>query len=292
MSDAFESEVMDDLFNDTAEGPARPSYGDEFEELDALEDEFEGFEDEGFEDEFEGADELEDYGDEMEEFDSMEDAVADALDAEDTDEFFRRIRRIARGAVRIARRAAPIVGRIARGVSRVASVIPLPQAQAIGRIAGAVGRVLPADELDALDAVIDLAEEEDAIDAAAPVVAGLAVRSAAPAVARAPQAVRRQVVRAATQATRAVMRRAGPQAARAVPLLVQGVLRVLRRRRLPIRALAPGVRRIAARVAQDPRVARQLAQSAARGPGRRMRPGRPGGMRPRGMRPRGMRARP
>ena len=66
MSDAFESEVMDDLFYDSAEGPARPSYGDEFEELDELEDEFEGFEDEGFEDEFEEADELEDYGDEME----------------------------------------------------------------------------------------------------------------------------------------------------------------------------------------------------------------------------------
>ena len=89
---------MDDLFYESAEGPARPSYGDEFEEYD----------------------ELEDYGDELEEFDSMEDAVADALDA---------------------------------------------------------------DELDALAAVIDLGEEEDAIDAAAPVVAGLAVRRAAPAVA-------------------------------------------------------------------------------------------------------------
>ena len=51
-------------------------------------------------------------------FDSMEDAVADAIEEEDTDEFFRRIRRIARGAGRVARRAAPIVGRIARGVSR------------------------------------------------------------------------------------------------------------------------------------------------------------------------------
>jgi hypothetical protein len=279
MSDAFESEVMDDLFYESAEGPARPSYGDEFEELDELEGEFEGFEDE-----LEEYDELEDYGDELEEFDSMEDAVADALDAEDTDEFFRRIRRIARGAASIARRAAPIVGRIARGVSRVASVIPLPQAQAIGRIAGAVGRVLPADELDALDAVIDLAEDEDAMDAAAPVVAGLAVRRAAPAVARAPQAVRRQVVRAATQATRALTRRAGPQAARAVPPLIRGAMRVLRRRRLRIGALVPGLRRIAARVIHNPRIVRQLAQSAARGPVRRMRP--------RGMRPRGMRARP
>ena len=93
MSDAFESEVMDDLFYDSAEGPARPRYGDEFEELDELEDEFEGFEDE-----FEEYDALEDYGDEMGAFDSMEDAVADALDAEDTDEFFRRIAGAARGS--------------------------------------------------------------------------------------------------------------------------------------------------------------------------------------------------
>ena len=32
MSDSFEAEVMDDLFYDSAEGPAPPRYGDEFEE--------------------------------------------------------------------------------------------------------------------------------------------------------------------------------------------------------------------------------------------------------------------
>ena len=224
--------------------------------------------------------------DEMGAFDSMEDAVADSLDAEDTDEFLRRIRAAAQRVGRAVRSAAPVVGRIARGVSRVASVIPLPQAQAIGRIAGAVGRVLPADELDALDAVIDFAEEEGAIDAAAPVVAGLAVRRAAPAVARAPQAVRAPVVRAATQAARTLMRRAGPQAARVVPPLIRSAIRVLRRRRLPIRALAVGVRRIAQRVTRNPGMVRQLAQSAARGA--RMRPA--GSMRPPG-RP-GMRPRP
>ena len=89
MSDAFESEVMEDLFYESAEGPARPRYGDEFEEFDALE---EGFED-GFEEEFEdGFEEMEDLGEEyayeeMDPLEAMEDAVADALEEEDTDEF-------------------------------------------------------------------------------------------------------------------------------------------------------------------------------------------------------------
>lgn len=69
----------------------------------------------------------------------------------------------------------------------------------MARIAGAAGRVLPADELDALEEVIDMAEDEDAIDAAAPLVAGLAVRRVAPAIARVPQAVRRQIVRSVSQ---------------------------------------------------------------------------------------------
>lgn len=103
MSNSFEAEVMDELY-DAAEGPAQRYYGDAFEEeeFDALEEESEGFEDEF--DSADERDELEDYADEMD-VDSMEDAVADALEEEDTDEFFRRIRRIARGAARLARRA-------------------------------------------------------------------------------------------------------------------------------------------------------------------------------------------
>src|SRR5437016_1461152 len=121
--DQFDTDVMDDLFYETAEGPARSAFEEEgFEE---------GFEEEGFEeadDEFLsrivggigqavggllGADEFEEgegfdefsegeYGEEFEGADSFEDAVADAMEAEDTDEFLRRLRRIARGAVNVA----------------------------------------------------------------------------------------------------------------------------------------------------------------------------------------------
>src|SRR5437868_764328 len=111
MSQTFETDVMDDLFYETAEGPAQMRY-DEFEEFDAGEDAFDEFAD-GFEemDEFAEADGY----DAMDALDAMEEAVTDALGADDTDEFFRRLRRglgrVARGAVRVARQAAPVVGR-------------------------------------------------------------------------------------------------------------------------------------------------------------------------------------
>ncbi len=276
MSDAFETEVMDDLFYDTAEGPAH-THGHRFEEFDAYEDEFESFE-EGFE---EGFEEMEEFaeGEAFEEtdvMDAMEDAVADALGAEDTDEFFRRLRRgigrIARGAVRIARRVAPVVGRIARTVAPIASAIPLPWTQAIGRVAGVVGRLMAdeADEFEALDEVLDLAEEDDSIDAAAPVIAGLTIRRVMPGIARQPRAVRRQLVRSVSQATRAVARRQGPHAARAVPRIVQSVQRTARRRGIPPRALPQVVRRAVARVARRPQVIRRLARTT---PGRALRSG-------------------
>src|ERR671937_818038 len=156
MSERFETDVMEDLFSDAAEGP---STFDEFEE-----DSFEDV-DAGEEDEFlsriigglgqavggllggQQFEEMEDYGDvdgadEWEGVDAMEDAVADALAAEDTDEFFRRLRQIAGRAINVARRVGRGVGQVARVVGPIASMIPLPQAQAIGRIANVAGRLL------------------------------------------------------------------------------------------------------------------------------------------------------
>lgn len=230
---SFETDLMDDLFYDEAESPAR-AY-----------DEFDEFEDDEF-DEFESWDEYDAYdlGDE-EMLDAMEEAVVDALEAEDADEFFRRlargIGRVARGAVQVARRAAPVVGRIARNVAPIASAIPLPWTQAIGRVAGVVGRLMAdeADEFEALDEMIDLADEEDSIDAAAPVIAGLTIRRTVPGVSRMSRPARRRLVRSVTQATRTIARRQGPQAARAVPSVVRAVQRGVRQRRIPAQA-APG----------------------------------------------------
>ncbi|QSA97003.1 hypothetical protein [Methylococcus sp. EFPC2] len=279
---SFEADVMDDLFYDEAEGPAR--HFDEYDEYDAYEgsDEFlrsiiggvgrvvgglMGGGGEGF-DEYDEWDAYESDEYEGDAIDAMEEAVVDALDAEDTDEFFRRlargIGRVARGAVRVARRVAPVVGRIARTVAPIASAIPLPWTQAIGRVAGVMGRLMAdeADEFEALDEMFDLAEVDD-IDAAAPVIAGLTIRTAMPGVARLPRAQRRQLVRSATQAVRTVARRQGPQAARALPAVVGAVQRGVRQRRIPPRAVPQAIRRTATRVAQSPRLVRRAVRAGA-----------------------------
>ena len=286
MSERFETDVMEDLFSDTAEGPSR---FEEFEE-DSFEDVDAGEEDEFLSrivsgvgqavggllgaDEFE---EMEDWGDvesadEWEGADSMEDAVADALEADDTDEFFRRLRRIAGRAINVARRVGRGVGQVARVVGPIASMIPLPQAQAIGRIANVAGRLLAdgADEFEAVDELVDMAETEDNIDAAAPVIAGLTLRRVMPGVSRLPRATRRQLVRGVSQATRTLVRRQGPQAARAVPRIVRTAQRAVRQRRIPARALPQVVRRTAARVASSPQAVRRLARPVAGAGGRRM----------------------
>src|SRR6476659_4527180 len=131
--DQFDNDVMDDLFYDSAEGPARTAFEDEAADE---------YDDDGFDegddeflgrigaavggllsgDEFDEGDEFEadEYGDEYEDIDSLEDAVADAMEAEDTDEFLRRLRRIARGAVNVARRVGRGVGQAARVVGPIA----------------------------------------------------------------------------------------------------------------------------------------------------------------------------
>jgi hypothetical protein len=278
MSDRFETDLMEDMLSDQAEGSS------EFEEFDEdASDELDAGEDDEFlsrivggvgqavggllgADEYDEAEEFGDLesGDELEGVDSIDDAVADALEAEDSDEFFRRLRRIARSVGRG-------VGRAARVIAPIASAIPIPQAQAIGRIANIAGRLLAdgADEFEAIDELVDLAEDEDTIDAAAPVLAGLTLRRVMPGVSRMPRNTRRQLVRSVSQATRTLAHRQGPQAARAVPRIVQSAQRAVRQRRIPALAVPRVVRRTAARVARSPQAVRRLARPVSAVSGRR-----------------------
>jgi hypothetical protein len=202
--DDFEEDTMeDDLMND-----AMDEYDESEEDI---------MEEEGFEEGF-----AEDMGDEFLEedidaMDAMEEAVADALDAEDSDEFLRRliggIGRVA-GAVRrgagTARRVAGTVqrvagraGRVARQVQGLAGSIAGSATQPgrragrgrarMGRAPGMAGalpgifqQLLPllrqhaaqgADELDIFEDLADWFEEEEA-DEALPVLAGVAARAA------------------------------------------------------------------------------------------------------------------
>jgi hypothetical protein len=235
--DAGDDSGDDEFIRAAIGGAARPgaaaTRGDGFESLDDG-DEFSA--DEG--DHLDGGDSYDS--------EAFEDAIADALDAGDSDEFLRRIRRIAGAAARGAQRIGRGVGAAARTIAPIARLIPLPQAQAIARVANVLGRTLAdgADESEALEDLFDYAETED-VDAAAPVIAGLALRQRMPGLARAPRNVRQ-----------------GPAAARVVPALVQRVQRGVQRRAIPPRQAGAAVQRIAQRIARNPRAIQNLAQRA------------------------------
>ncbi len=308
--DRFDTDVMEDLMYDAAEGPAQGAQafdewdgGDEFDGADEGDDEFIGgllgtvgravgglmgggaaqgyddFDEDGYDDfdsptaganAYDGYDDFDEYDspaaganaydDGYDDYDALDDAVADAMDA-DGDEFFRRLGRIARGAVNVARRVGRGVGQVARVVGPIASMIPIPQAQMIGRIANVAGRLLAdgADEFEAFDELVD-GMDDDAIDAAAPVLAGIAIRRALPAIARAAAPIRRQAVRQVTQAIRTATRRAGAPGARAVARVVGQARRAVAQRRVAPRQVGAVVRRITQRVVARPQVLRRLAR--------------------------------
>ena len=297
MEQRFDEDVMDEL---AAESP--PASADEaldsleevdengFTAEDAFADDMQDFEagtdaellaDDNFEEGFEadlGDEFAEDYGG-ANALDAMEEAIADALEADDSDEFLRRVSRGLRRAASIARQVGRGVGQVARVVGPIASAIPIPQAQLIGRVANIAGRLLAdgADEFVALEDMLAFAEDEQAVDAAAPVIAGLTIRTVMPRTARLDRASRRQLVRSVSQSARTLARRHGPRATRAVPRVVQAVQRTAQRRRMPIRQLPQAVRRTTARVASNPALVRQLTGSqprtAPRTPQRRVRAG-------------------
>jgi hypothetical protein len=207
-----------------------------------------------------------DTGDTLDPYDTIDNAVADALESEDADEFLGNV-------IKIARQVGRGVGKAARFVAPLAKAIPLPQAQAIGQIADVAGRLLAdgADEFEAFDDLIDLAEDEDNIDAAAPIAAGLVVRKLMPAVSRLPHHQRRQIVKSVSRAIRTVAHHHGPRAARAVPKVIARVQRAVRQHRIPGHALPRAVHRTAVRLARKPHALRRLAGPvAAMARGRRL----------------------
>jgi len=239
MSQPLDADLLDDLGE--PEGPAFPHAADEG---DALGD--------GLEADFLDADGLELDADGM---DELEEAVTEALEAEDADEFLGGLWNKIRSA---ARTIAPIVG-------KVAPFLPIPGASLIGKAADVIGKVAAdeADELDALDGVIDVANDADEFDAAAPVVAGLAIRKGVPNVSRLPHPQRKQLVKATTAATRHIARRHGPQAVAALPAIVHHARRLAVQQGLPASQLPHLVRRTAAKVAQSPQLVRRFARASA-----------------------------
>jgi hypothetical protein len=264
---ADEAEGAADAFDDGFEEYDEFDEGDEADEFDEA-DELEAADD-GF-DEFDEGDEMEaaDFGDEdidayeddsfEGDEDAFETAMAHALAAEDTDEFFRRVRRF-------VRRAAPIVGRIARAAAPILRVIPHPVAQGAATAANLLGRLRfeGASEDEALEAMAELAARNPRV---IPVVAGLAARTLVRrAGAAMPTAVRRQVVRNVARAAQTLVRSGGPARIRALPRVVRSVQRTAATRRTPP-AVRPRVAlNTARRVAASPRLARRLSRPLPRG---------------------------
>ena len=275
----YEENLYEDLA-DEAEGAA-DAFDDGFEEYDEFDeadeadefdeaDELEASDADGFDEFDEGDAEMEaaDLGDEdidayeddsfEGDEDAFETAMAHALAAEDTDEFFRRVRRF-------VRRAAPIVGRIARAAAPILRVIPHPVAQGAATAANLLGRLRfeGASEDEALEAMAELAARNPRV---IPVVAGLAARTLVRrAGAAMPTAVRRQVVRNVARAAQTLVRSGGPARIRALPRVVRSVQRTAATRRTPP-AVRPRVAlNTARRVAASPRLARRLSRPLPRG---------------------------
>jgi hypothetical protein len=284
----------DELFDDLAE-PEGPAHFDEADELEDLADPHGADPLDPLDDSFELADAADGVEfDAAEVMDELEDAAAEALEADDADEF---LGNLWKGIRSVAKKVAPIV-------SQIAPLLPIPGAGLIGKAADIVGQVAAdeADEFDAFDAMIDLADEADSFDAAAPIAAALAIRKALPQAARLPHAQRKQLVKATSVATRHIANRHGPAAVAAVPAIVRHARRVAVQKGVPARQLPHLVRQTAAKVARSPQLVRRFARASAamrtapgtaggigwEGPGVSSVPGMPGGI---GSRGRGMRRR-
>lgn len=272
----YEEDLIDELETDEAEGMSEAydeldsldegdeldslDEGDEMDELDEAEDEW----DEGDEAEGDEWDEYDEASDEEADEAGIDQALAFALAAEDSDEFFRRLRRIAGRVVRVARRVAPIAGRIARVAAPILRVIPHPAAQVAARVANVVGRLRMegASEEEALEALSELAARNRA---ATPVAAAVAARAL---VGRAGAVMPPQArIRAVRQVRRAAqtLAAARPQAIRALPRVIRSVRRTAAVRRTPAGVRPQVALNTARRVAASPAMLRRLARPLGRG---------------------------
>jgi hypothetical protein len=160
-------------------------------------------------------------------------------------------------------------------VAPIAKLIPIPQAQLIGRAADIVGKVMAdeGDEMDGFDDLADFADDEEAIDALAPAIAGVAIKSALKhQTAALPRTQRRALVKTVTAATKHLVRKHGPRAVQAMPAIINHAKKVVARKGLPARHLPKVVAQTTKVAARSPRVLRKLAHTTNRmriGRGRR-----------------------
>ena len=257
------------IFGDLAVDEADDSY-DEYDEADGAEEAWDEGDEmdaaDGAEDSWEEGEESPLAWDEGEEADAGEEAdeevleslVAQALGAEDTDEFFGKI-------FKAIKRAAPTIGKIARAVGPVASLIP-GVGTAVGGVANVIGELMAdeASEDEALDAFAEVAVHNKA---AHPVVAGLVARKVlGPKAAQMPHSMRKAAVHIINRAAKHLVATGGPTAIRALPRLARSVRRTAVARHTPPAARARVLANAAKRVVhRHPRLRRQLTKPSRLG---------------------------
>jgi hypothetical protein len=199
-------------------------------------------------------------------YDALEQAVAGALDAEDSGEFYRRLFSRLRAAARSAAPAVSMLGAAKAGeqtknrsagpvsrISREAAAIVMRQILPLLRQYVAYG----CDETEALEDLADWFSEEEAYPTL-PILGGMTARTLArPLMHRAGIGLSYgeacALVHGATQAARALIRAGGGQALRALPDITRSVLHSALRQRLPIKALPDALRRTVEQLAPKPR---------------------------------------
>jgi hypothetical protein len=271
MGDAMnEQELLEDLAYAESEGPADFGEDDadalDFE--DDLESETDMLEDYGESDYSDfGEDELESdmFGEDGLESDpAMGGVLTAALGAEDEDEFFGKL---FKGIKSVAKRVAPVVGKIARAAAPVLSAIPHPYAQIGSKVANVLGKLKAegASTEDALEAVAEIAVRDRR---AVPVVAGLAARTLVKnRGATMSSAQRRGAINNATRAAKTLINRGGPQAIRALPRVAKSVRRATAAKGTPPAVRAQVLQRTAAKVAQKPALLQRLSRPSPVGQG-------------------------
>ena len=259
---ALEEDVFDELgfeapegvsefFDEEAEFDDYDGFEDEFDDEDAFEEEAyfdDEFDEEGFDD-YDAFDE--DYADEGEE--ALEEVMAFALDAEDDDEF---LGKVWSGGKRIAKRAAPVVGKIARVAAPILRHIPHPYAQIAARGAQLLSRLRAegASEEEALEAFAELAVHDKR---ALPIVAGLTARTVLKNKgARMSYGARKKAVKDIHRAAKVLVNKRGRTAVRALPKIAKRV----KHTPAPAKAKAAVVKRTALKVAKSPVLAKKLSK--------------------------------
>jgi hypothetical protein len=253
-----EQDALEDLAYGEAEGAADMSE-------DSLFGEGEG-EGEGVEDYADFGEDAADFGsedglgvEESEEF--IGNVLGQMLSVEEEDEFFGKL---LSGAKTLLKKAAPVVGSIARGAAPILSMIPHPAAQVAGQVANVLGNLKAegASVEDALEAVAEVAARDPR---ALPIVAGLAARSVVRNRGAAlPPTQRQQIAKTMTQAARTLVQQGGAQAIRALPKITRSVKRTAGMRGTAMAVQPRIIARTAAKVVQNPGLLRRLSVPSPR----------------------------